>query len=770
MPAAVRVLAVGLLVAVLVAVGPARTPAQDKGRPARLALVIGEAAYPQARLPTAAADAGLMASSFMQAGFDVTAIADADAELLRKTVADFVAKVRSAGPDVVVALYVVGDGLQYSGENWLVPVGARIDREDEVPGAAIRLGDLTSPLEALPATTRLFLFDLARETPFARHGAPLAGGLALAEAPVGSIDAFNTAPGAVAPPDVPPYGAYARSLAEAMQGPGLTIGEVLRRTRLRMGERTDGAAIPFDDGSADPGFAFYPGPPTAAAPLAAVAGLPPAEFYSTAVARDTLPGYVAFVAAFPRDPLVGRVRAMAAARREALFWSEAVRANTPRAYWTYMRRYPRGPHYGDVRRQLFALHAALEPPPRFDVVPFEGLPPPSVEELAALDHPFLAFADADGPSIPPPPPAMLPAIRSAFFELAPPPPLARAGALPLPLPVPTPDGQVRSPGRIEQPAAAGGALVTTSTGDRGAFVLITTRPDGTIVSRVTEAISRNTRTILEQSATGASIAKVTVVTSTDGTSTITQVGPADRLLGRTVSRDGAAGARATTLFDAGDQPVATTIVSASGIVVTSALVPGRMMPPRFVLAAAADAKGVPVIAPDGEVMTRARPTTAPDVRPPNGEAKTRRRGEGGDFRRQSAGTSCRRRTDGAGAGAEPPAAAAGTGLRCGGRAHGFACGSLGGRRGTGGQTAQRRAGLPERVVGLGSRFAASAQAGRPPTLAPEAGFRQRGVAAPAPDRRRAPSEGASAATAARPRRRSSRQAHAGTLKDQHLRA
>ncbi len=587
-----------MLVAILAVIGLQGAAAQEGGGGKRLALVIGEAAYPQARLPTADADAGLMATSLAQAGFAVTALADADATLLRRTIADFAAKARAAGPTVVLAVYVSGYGLQYAGENWLIPVGARIDGDADVPQAAVRLAELSGPLEAIPATTRLFLFDVAREAPFVRGGRSSAAGLALADAPVGSIYAYNTAPGAVAPADVPPYGSYARALAEAMQAPGLTIGEVLRRVRLRVGERTDGAAVPFDDGSGDPGFAFIPGARAESTPLAAIAGLAPPVAYSTAVARDTLPGYADFVSAFPRDPLVGRVRAMAAARREALFWSEAVRANTPRAYWTYMRRYPRGPHYGDVRRQLYALHAMLEPPPRFDIVPFEGLPPPPPEEIIALEH--LTFADVDGPSIPPPPASLLPPPRSAFFDTLPPPPIAPAGSLPLPLPVPSPSSQGLPAGAVEQPAVPGGALLATVAGGRDGVVVTTAKPDGTIVSRLSATAEHNLRTEKQAAANGAAISKVTIATSGDGALTMTQLGPADRLLGRSVSRDVAAGARLITLFDAAGQAVAATIVSAAEIVTTNGAIPGQIMPPRFVLLAGLDAKGGPTIAPEGE--------------------------------------------------------------------------------------------------------------------------------------------------------------------------
>ena len=592
MLAAVRVVTLGWLVATSIVVGVNGATAQQAVAPKRLALVVGEAEYPQARLPTADADAGLVATAFAQAGFEVTALADADAGVLRRTIADFAARARASGPNVVLAVYVAGYGLQYVGENWLVPAGAPID--GEVPETAMRLAEFTGPLENLPAATRLFLFDLSRELPATRKGPALAGGLALTDAPVGSIYAYNTAPGAVAPADVPPYGSYARALAEAIQAPGMTIGEVLRRVRLRVGERTDGAAVPFDDGSSDPGFAFLPGAASRAEPLAAIAGLAAPQAYSTTIARDTLPGYADFVAAFPHDPLVGRVRAMAAARREALFWGEAVRANIPRAYWTYMRRYPRGPHLHDVRRQLFALHAALEPPPRFDIVPFEGLPPPPPEELAALEH--LTFADADGPPIPAPPATLLPPPRGAFFEALPPAPLAPAGSLPLPLPVFLPDGGSLPFGTIVEPAVPGGALLASAIVARDGLVLVTAKPDAAIVSRLSAAGGPNLRTTTQAAADGAVISRTTTSAGAAGALTTTQFGPADRVLGRAVSRDAATGERATTLFDAGGQAVAATVVSAAGIAITNMTIPGKSLPPRFVLLATRDAKGAPSIA------------------------------------------------------------------------------------------------------------------------------------------------------------------------------
>ena len=234
-----------------------------------------------------------------------------------------------------------------------MPVGAHIDNGADVPQTAVRLTELSGPLEAVPATTRLFLFDIARATPVrAREPAACHG-----PGPRRRTDGERLC------------------LQHCARRAGARRRAALRQLRPRSGRGDPGARPDHRRGSSPraparrrayrrrgcslrrrlgrPRVRFLSGPAPQPAPLADIAGLAPPVAYSTAVARDTLPGYADFVVAYPRDPLVGRVRAMAAARREALFWSEAVRANTPRPYWTYLRRYPRGPHLVDVRRQLF---------------------------------------------------------------------------------------------------------------------------------------------------------------------------------------------------------------------------------------------------------------------------------------------------------------------------------------------------------------------------------------------------------------------------------
>src|SRR5207245_1542381 len=131
---------------------------------------------------------------------------------LRRALRDFLEKAAAAGPDTVAFVYVSGYGLQLEGENYFVPIDAKVARDSDVAAEALRLSDYLRPLAALKLKAGIVVLDAARSNPFVKSGPPLAGGLALVEPDPGLLIAFNAAPGAVAPDGPGPYGAYAPAL------------------------------------------------------------------------------------------------------------------------------------------------------------------------------------------------------------------------------------------------------------------------------------------------------------------------------------------------------------------------------------------------------------------------------------------------------------------------------------------------------------------------------------------------------------------------------
>src|SRR5712671_5973701 len=414
----------------------------------RMALVIGNANYPAGPLATAANDAGLIAQTLQAAGFDVVGARDLDQDSLRRALRDFLDKAASTGPDTVALVYVSGYGLQLEGENYLVPIDARIARDLDVPVEALRISDYLRSLAGSRLRAGVVVLDLARSNPFARTGLPLAGGLALVEPEPGMLIAFNATPGTVAPQEAGPYGSYAQSLAEMIREGGLELGDVFDRVRLRVSDMTGGAQVPWHLSNLQSSFVFFDRAPDAPPPLVApqeavtfrtqpIRNFDARDAYSAALSRDTLQGYEEFLGVYPGDPMAKRVRALAAARREAITWRRTRNADTPSAYWSYLNRYPNGPHASDARRRLSFLAAAIQPPPFFPEEVYEVPPPPPEEEIY-ITRPALAFDDQDLGFAPPPPVYLLPPPPPEFTVLVPPAPPIELYALPDPVYVPVP--------------------------------------------------------------------------------------------------------------------------------------------------------------------------------------------------------------------------------------------------------------------------------------------------------------------------------------------
>ncbi len=305
-------------------------------------------------------------------------------------------------------------------------------------------------LASLRPKSSFVVLDAGRANPFVKTGQPLAGGLALMEAPPGMLIAFNAAPGTIAPEGQGPYGPYAQALAEMMREGGLPVGEMFDRIRLRVSEMTKGAQVPWNVANELPPFVFFEraadAPPPAVAPdqVSAIRSRPicdlgPQEGFAAALDRDTIGAYQDFVDAYPDDPLARRARAILAVRREAIVWRKTCVADTPNAYWSYLSRYPNGPHAADARRRLARLAAALEPPPAYAAFAYDE-PPPPPEEIAFMQRPVVLFDDPVYALLPPPPPPvfLLPPPPPEFIVLPPPPPPVGLFILPIPVYRPVP--------------------------------------------------------------------------------------------------------------------------------------------------------------------------------------------------------------------------------------------------------------------------------------------------------------------------------------------
>src|SRR4051812_25494332 len=406
----------------------------------RIALVIGNAAYPKGPLQHSLADGGLVAEALTSIGFEIVEGADVNSSDMRRLFGEFLQKVNAAGPNAIAFIYYNGYAIQFEGDNYLIPVDAQLNRDSEIPFQGIRLFDLLRPLADTPAAAKIVVLDATRALPFQIQGGQLAPGLAPVESAPNMLIAFASAPGIVAPDGPGPYGPYATAIAEMVREPGLDIDTLFARIRLRTNETTNGVQTPWEVSQMQQVVMLVPGqaaPPPAGAqgfltvpqtqvgapvvrrrpPPRPIRDIGPEEAYAYAVEQDDLPTYTEYVRIYPNSPYSPRVWATIRARREALLWRRALLENSPDSYWTYIERYPDGLYVFDARRRLRRLAAGDRPPSGWRMRMYDDVPMP----LAGEPDRFITVLP------PAPPPRRYLAPPPPFIVSLPPPPPPRAG-------------------------------------------------------------------------------------------------------------------------------------------------------------------------------------------------------------------------------------------------------------------------------------------------------------------------------------------------------
>ena len=211
----------------------------------RVALVIGNSNYQTApKLANPSNDAQSMAQMLNSAGFEVTEATDLTRSDMIKVVQDFTTKVAARGPKAVAMIYYAGHGVQVAGENYLLPVDANIFTPADLPGNSLRLVDLMGTLETIPSRMRIVVLDACRNNPFPGVN-DKSSGLAIVDAPNGSIVGYSTAPGMEAQDGDGNHSPYTSAFLRRAREPNLPIEQLFKRVRLDVNDATEGRQKAF---------------------------------------------------------------------------------------------------------------------------------------------------------------------------------------------------------------------------------------------------------------------------------------------------------------------------------------------------------------------------------------------------------------------------------------------------------------------------------------------------------------------------------------------
>jgi hypothetical protein len=338
----------------------------------RIALVIGNSSYETVSvLPNPANDAKAMTELLKDAGFEVVQAANLSQSEMRQALSNFAGIAAAKGPDTVTLVFYAGHGLQVDGSNFLVPVDARIQREADVPLQAMRLADLMNILTDVPSKLRIVILDACRNNPFSEINKTTGRGLAIVDAPTGSLVSYSTAPGTEAQDGDGANSPYTAALVKIAREPGLPIEQALKRVRASVHNATGNQQTPWESSSLTSDFFFFPAAGAVAGrtspgdirQASAVAGAgagaagtrtaarsvdswrrefrsrQPAEAYNLVIEEGTPEAFEAYLAVYTVAPYAPRVRSLLERRREMIAWYEAVTLNTVASYQAFLARY-----------------------------------------------------------------------------------------------------------------------------------------------------------------------------------------------------------------------------------------------------------------------------------------------------------------------------------------------------------------------------------------------------------------------------------------------
>ena len=214
----------------------------------RIALVIGNADYQHATaLETPVNDALKMADALDRLGFQVKMAQNCTISEFQRVLRGFSERIAGAS---VALFYYSGHALQYDGDNYLIPVDARLEAVDDLDRLAFQVMPRLKTMRSKAAVSLVFL-DACRDDPFKLDQKGLPEGtkrvivkqIGLREIPDtelrDALIAFAAEEGNTAadgePGDLSPF---TKALCEHIETPGLEVTKMMQRVKKSVREAT----------------------------------------------------------------------------------------------------------------------------------------------------------------------------------------------------------------------------------------------------------------------------------------------------------------------------------------------------------------------------------------------------------------------------------------------------------------------------------------------------------------------------------------------------
>lgn len=232
----------------------------------RLALVVGNYGYPDADVPPVQVrrDAEALARILRRDGFSVDLVENATRADMIRAIEHLKARVR---PNSVVFLYFDfgGYGVQSGDQDYMVPVDAKIWRENDVRQQGLSLDRALSDLREAGAIIQIAVVDASRPNPFERRFRLYSHGLAPLQIGEKALVLTSSAPGQVMEDSDTAESPFMAALVHGMESSTRPVQQIFEDTQSAVAARTENQQMPTVSSTLREDVTL--GPPPTAAPV-----------------------------------------------------------------------------------------------------------------------------------------------------------------------------------------------------------------------------------------------------------------------------------------------------------------------------------------------------------------------------------------------------------------------------------------------------------------------------------------------------------------------
>jgi hypothetical protein len=222
------ILAVSLFFPPCLSAQQARDSAVQNPAPRKIALVIGNGGYAEpGSLRNPLNDAMDMVDALKGLGFEGILLLDGDLEKMENAISQF--KISLGESENSYGLFFfAGHAVQSGGDNYLIPLNARIAEENDLRTRAVSVQALLDDLGGVKNRLNMLVLDACRDNPFGRGGEP---GLAAPDRqPENSIIVYAAGAGQTAADGEGRNSVFTIQLLKNLRTPGLEVQDLFRRT------------------------------------------------------------------------------------------------------------------------------------------------------------------------------------------------------------------------------------------------------------------------------------------------------------------------------------------------------------------------------------------------------------------------------------------------------------------------------------------------------------------------------------------------------------